>query len=728
MESDDDNLVPVSVLLQHDSVTTKKRKKKSAKTNSESISKKLKESETQTEEEDESSKSKNIHSEDGNAYTTIPKDTLENLPVKNKRSSTKKKDNTPPHAGKRSHTKRNNIPPPHGKTSSVVKTKSSKNKKKTSSEPNPETEDGTWKSFICPFLTEKPIADTWYRVKKRGIPPEILTIHRNNLSVRPAGSNFLTGKPLKPVICYEEDDVEFRVPFYYGILNFGNDFIDLRSTGQWAKEHFPNLEFVKSLNEDVLKQETACKEVLAKLLGDTFGTATLALPPGNGKTRCAIKIWIELCRSVDAVVPAFVLVHKKFLLDQWIERLQELVPNARIGVLHGGKYDYENKDIVICTIQSLIAEVLVDESQEEDDEQENLTDNNVAVEEEEKDKTDLKSGRLVPLATKKAHDDDENHGKENGNNSNKIKVARYSRDLFLKRYGFLIIDEAHRISAPKFSKSFPLTGMRWMLSVTGTPYRKDRTEKVMESWVGPVTFQTHKIYTRKVTVHPIDIKSDHVPTFKNRFEKLDNDRMLNDMCSSNERNEEIIDSLLPFIDEGRQILTLSTRCIKVPHLHILQEILFTKRPDIVSSVFYSKTKKKDRPKALQAQVIFSTFDMASEGLDIPSISGVAFLFGKEDVEQPVNRCIRGMFQLFDPVIIDFRDNMGLWWKKWHVRLRYYRKEGFDIVPFVSQGSLNGNEARITTTSTISTSSTTNSSLDRWLKHRNDDDDDEICPI
>jgi superfamily II DNA or RNA helicase len=52
-----------------------------------------------------------------------------------------------------------------------------------------------------------------------------------------------------------------------------------------------------------------------------------------------------------------VLVHKDFLLDQWIERIEKFVPDAKIGVMKAKKLDYENKDIVITTMQSLITEV-----------------------------------------------------------------------------------------------------------------------------------------------------------------------------------------------------------------------------------------------------------------------------------------------------------------------------------------------------------------------------------
>lgn len=48
-----------------------------------------------------------------------------------------------------------------------------------------------------------------------------------------------------------------------------------------------------------------------------------------------------------------VVVHKEFLMNQWIERIQQFLPDARIGKLQGTKVDIENKDIVIGMLQSL---------------------------------------------------------------------------------------------------------------------------------------------------------------------------------------------------------------------------------------------------------------------------------------------------------------------------------------------------------------------------------------
>jgi len=48
-----------------------------------------------------------------------------------------------------------------------------------------------------------------------------------------------------------------------------------------------------------------------------------------------------------------VIVHKEFLMNQWIERIEQFLPSARIGKIQGKTVDIKNKDIVIGMLQSL---------------------------------------------------------------------------------------------------------------------------------------------------------------------------------------------------------------------------------------------------------------------------------------------------------------------------------------------------------------------------------------
>jgi superfamily II DNA or RNA helicase len=48
-----------------------------------------------------------------------------------------------------------------------------------------------------------------------------------------------------------------------------------------------------------------------------------------------------------------ILVHKEFLMNQWIERIEEFMPAARVGKIQGPTFDVDDKDIVIGMIQTM---------------------------------------------------------------------------------------------------------------------------------------------------------------------------------------------------------------------------------------------------------------------------------------------------------------------------------------------------------------------------------------
>jgi superfamily II DNA or RNA helicase len=64
-------------------------------------------------------------------------------------------------------------------------------------------------------------------------------------------------------------------------------------------------------------------------------------------TVMALKILSELKKKT------LILVHKEFLMNQWIERIGEFLPSARVGKIQCSKFEIEGNDIVIGMIQTI---------------------------------------------------------------------------------------------------------------------------------------------------------------------------------------------------------------------------------------------------------------------------------------------------------------------------------------------------------------------------------------
>jgi len=161
---------------------------------------------------------------------------------------------------------------------------------------------------------------------------------RNDLTIVP----FTMGAPLndsKSFPAYRESPGKFYVPHYYGIEKFGppkqykiTEGIDV------------NLDFNGKLREN---QEIVVNTYLNHVAKVGFGGGLLELPCAYGKTVLSLNIISRLKKKT------FIIVHKEFLMNQWIERIQQFLPAARVGKIQGPIIDIDDKDIVIGMLQSL---------------------------------------------------------------------------------------------------------------------------------------------------------------------------------------------------------------------------------------------------------------------------------------------------------------------------------------------------------------------------------------
>jgi superfamily II DNA or RNA helicase len=161
---------------------------------------------------------------------------------------------------------------------------------------------------------------------------------RNELTVKP----FVQGAPVQTTVtypAYRESQNKFYVPRYFGLEHFGpikqmkisqGDVINLSFNGLLRDYQIPVIEkYLKHVNN--LEQ----------------GGGLLDLPCAWGKTSAALYIVSQLKKKT------IVIVHKEFLMNQWIERIQQFLPSARIGKIQGQIIDIDNKDIVLAMLQSL---------------------------------------------------------------------------------------------------------------------------------------------------------------------------------------------------------------------------------------------------------------------------------------------------------------------------------------------------------------------------------------
>jgi superfamily II DNA or RNA helicase len=79
------------------------------------------------------------------------------------------------------------------------------------------------------------------------------------------------------------------------------------------------------------------------------------------------------------------------------------------------------------------------------------------------------------------------------------------------------------------------------------------------------------------------------------------------------------------------------------------------------------------------QVVLSSYQMASEGLDIPSLNTEFLITPKTDIVQIVGRILRAKHAFSHPIIYDFVDTHEVFQRQWCKRKAYYKKQQYKIV-------------------------------------------------
>lgn len=180
------------------------------------------------------------------------------------------------------------------------------------------------------------------RLEKRDAPPQVAQLIRRDLMVAPVSLN--NPFPKKFRVFVERDD-HWVVPLHWArekLAPFAPAWADRRAPAAPAAA----LEFSGSLRAE-LRQHDAVRAV-EKSWRECAGGALLCLPVGFGKTTAALYL------ASRVKLKTLVLVHKSFLKDQWVERVGQCLPGARVSMIQGDECDTTG-DVVVAMIQTLLS-------------------------------------------------------------------------------------------------------------------------------------------------------------------------------------------------------------------------------------------------------------------------------------------------------------------------------------------------------------------------------------
>jgi superfamily II DNA or RNA helicase len=192
--------------------------------------------------------------------------------------------------------------------------------------------------MIYSQLKNSYVGNKGYTIYKNEITKEELEYLKGELIAKPFTNGMIkTTQDTFPI--YRESEKKIYVPRYFGEKIYGQLPIQILDGEDIS------LVFDGDLRDYQQKVVDAYKINIIRQ--NDFGGGLIEIGCGRGKTVCALKLIAEMKKKT------LVIVHKEFLMNQWIERIQQFLPLCRIGKIQGQVIDIENKDVVIGMLQSL---------------------------------------------------------------------------------------------------------------------------------------------------------------------------------------------------------------------------------------------------------------------------------------------------------------------------------------------------------------------------------------
>ena len=432
---------------------------------------------------------------------------------------------------------------------------------------------------------------------------QILNI-KDKLTVYPRKTTDIASKSEPdPIFMYEENDDFLGVPrgWYLKNVTQGHDEVLDISYGAQMKD----MKTAYRADGPFVEQARVLdifESIKSEKHDNRWGGFLLQASCGAGKTNVAI----EFARRVGR--RTLVLVHQEFFLDQWRDRIKELMPDATVGIIRQNKCEYEGCDFSIGMLQSL------------------------------------------------ARDD--------GN--------KYPDELYKSVFGTIIVDECHRLPASTFASILPRFNAAWRIGLSATPKRKDGAQDVFFNHISDITYvanipaQVPKLRVLRTSsrLKPIRRGTYHVPT-----SKLNSAQILTQLGGDEFRAKDVADQLVLAVQAGRKVMVVSER---IAHLKMMSDMLieslfnmdlpFIPRVDYYTGEWYSdqlwtsdekrpKGKRPGDPKLVKrtkaellrtegANVIMGTKQLISEGYDNPALDVLVLSLPMSDVEQVVGRVRR----------------------------------------------------------------------------------------
>ena len=461
------------------------------------------------------------------------------------------------------------------------------------------------------------ISSNGYAIYKNKFSNDIINVIKSDLTIKPfVCPGYGDAEDITPYKLFKENTDKIYVPYYYGFNNYGIPDVNKVSVPIAINIKFSDVHKMRPYQEDIIN--TYLKHTTIS------GGGIISVGCGRGKTVMGLKI-IEHLK-----VKTLILVHKEFLMNQWVDRIKEYLPEAKIGFIQGKTLDIQHKDIVLAMIQSL---------------------------------------------------------------SDPRKDKDYPINIF-ETFGLVIADECHHLAARQFVRSLAKYTFKYTLGLSATPSRADNLQHVFKHYLGDIIYKDAEIQQTQEDINLSHIPNSTVETYiynNNDFkyckvalnfkQKANIVGMKSNIAECIKRTKFLLSFLPKLISDGRTILLLSCRR---DHIFQMEKMIIEMNiPGGTVGLYLGGMKQEKLDISATKRIIIATFNMAEEAFDCKSLNTLIFATPHNNIEQSVGRILREEKKKRQhiPLIIDIQDTFSsfITWSK--TREKYYKTKGYPIKIF-----------------------------------------------
>lgn len=257
-----------------------------------------------------------------------------------------------------------------------------------------------------------------------------------------------------------------------------------------------------------------------------------------------------------------------------------------------------------------------------------------------------------------------------------LSTKDISEDI-ISQFGLTVYDECHHLSAEVFSQVMIRINTNYILGLSGTMTRKDGLTKVFKWFIGPIVHKEKSESQEEVLIKALyfeDPDNDEYNNVETDFKgNPQYSKMISKICSNENRTSMILNVIQYELKDNyeQQIMILA-------HNKSLIDDLFHKTKVFEESVglYIGGMKEGQLKESETKKIIIATYAMASEGLDIKTLTTLCMATPKTDVCQSVGRILRSKHKR--PLVIDIIDKHDIFQRQFNKRKTYYNKKKYKI--------------------------------------------------